>query len=559
MICVTFIRSEDTYTKTKADAVNSSIFALLERLRAYCHPRRSHCGPAKLPSRRWSKLSVEELERRLAPATLASGAALHYTDVDNDLVTVQFSSSLLTVNNDSSVFTFNNAFAASGPQQLEEINLLPLGTAANGLSISVTAAPTTAGGDGFVNVGFINAQYNLGTVTVHGDLGRINAGNSVTPTTGLTALTVHSLGVFGATTQAAGGNLQTNIYGKLGALNVATDIDGAYVNVLGGAAGSIGAVSVGGSVIGGASTGSGSIQSTGTIGPVTIGGDLVGGNGGDSGYVSSGAAMGPVTVGGDIQGGGASNSGIVVATTSLASIAVGGSVTGGAANDSGYVGADTTLGQVTITGSVVGAAGSASGVIFGGASIAGVKIGGALVGGSGSSTGGIEASTSSPGSLGPVAIGGNVQGGTGEFSGYIDCHGAIASITIGGSLLGAGTQSNSGNIQSSGNMGPVTIAGDVAGAGGAESGAVDSGGTLGAVTVGGDLIGGAGANSGEIDSPSAAIGMVAIHGYVAGGVARTLASSLPARRWPAPASGERWSAAAAITAAKSNRTGTWAQ
>ena len=73
-----------------------------------------------------------------------------------------------------------------------------MGTAANGLSISVTAAPTPAGGDGFANVGFINAQYNLDNVAIHGDLGRIDAGNSVMPTTGLAALTVESMGEFGA-------------------------------------------------------------------------------------------------------------------------------------------------------------------------------------------------------------------------------------------------------------------------------------------------------------------------------------------------------------------------
>ncbi len=195
--------------------MNFNLSSLIERVRISFGIKRNHREavpmrkhlPARSPRRAGARLRIEELETRLAPATLVNGTALHFTDVDNDLVTVQFSAAVLTATNDASVFTFNNAFATSGPQQLEEINLLPLGTAANGLSISVTAVPTAAGGDGFVNVGFINAQYNLGTVAIHGDLGRINAGNSVTPTTGLAALNVESIGDLGTTTQAAGGDL----------------------------------------------------------------------------------------------------------------------------------------------------------------------------------------------------------------------------------------------------------------------------------------------------------------------------------------------------------------
>ena len=299
----------------------------------------------------------------------------------------------MTAANDSNVFTFNNTFATSGPQQLEEINLLPLGTAASGLSITVSAVPTASGGDGFANVGFINAQYNLGTVTIHGDLGRIDAGNSVTPTTGLTALSVHSMGVFGTTTQAAGGNLGTNIYGKLGTLTVGSDIDEASVYVEGGAAGIIGRRQRGGSLIGGSPITTGEIESTGNMGPVTIGGDLVGGAGEDSGLIYSGGALGQVSVGGNIQGGsGLSECGVVYAAASLAGArsAARSSAAGGG---SGAIEAGTTLGQVNVGGAVVGGSAEDSGVISSTTSLAGVSVGGALVGGSTIYSGAIECST----------------------------------------------------------------------------------------------------------------------------------------------------------------------
>src|SRR5476651_1593718 len=99
--------------------------------------------PVKPRRRQWFILRVEELETRLAPAAMINSTTLRFTDVDSDLVTVQFSKPLLTAANVGSVFTFNSPLGDVGPQQLQEINLTGLAAAAaNGVSISITAVPT---------------------------------------------------------------------------------------------------------------------------------------------------------------------------------------------------------------------------------------------------------------------------------------------------------------------------------------------------------------------------------------------------------------------------------
>src|SRR5262249_50349502 len=97
-----------------------------------------------------------------------------------------------------------------------------IGASAAGTSLSVTGVRSAInGGDGFVNIGDINApNIDLGAVRVRGDLGQIDAGDAITTTAGLASLLVQSLGRFGISTQAAGGDLETDIQGPLGSLTV---------------------------------------------------------------------------------------------------------------------------------------------------------------------------------------------------------------------------------------------------------------------------------------------------------------------------------------------------
>src|SRR5262245_41147199 len=126
--------------------------------------------------RRRAALSVEELEARLARATLVAAMTLTYQDADTDEVTVRLSRPLLTAANIDSVFTFDTGPVAGNgtPQQLRTIDLTSL--AAEGVSLAITATPGF--GDGVVNVGYINATgLDLRDVSVAGDLGKIDSGD----------------------------------------------------------------------------------------------------------------------------------------------------------------------------------------------------------------------------------------------------------------------------------------------------------------------------------------------------------------------------------------------
>src|SRR5262249_4304912 len=172
------------------------------------------------------------LERRDAPATFVSPTKLTYQDIDGDNVTVTLSKPLLTAGNLNSVFTFDiPSVLNQTKQQLQTIDLTSFSAAAAGTSITVTATHSAiTGGDGQVNVGFINATgIDLGPVNIAGDLGRILAGDGDPAVPALKSLSVRSLGRFGTDTQAPGGNLRSNINGALGALMVKTDVVGARV------------------------------------------------------------------------------------------------------------------------------------------------------------------------------------------------------------------------------------------------------------------------------------------------------------------------------------------
>src|SRR5262249_45298935 len=123
---------------------------------------------------RQTRLCLEELESRLTPSVLGAPDSLTYQDVDGDLVTVRLSRKVLSGANVNSVFRFEPpGIDSAAPQQLQEIRLDALGPGAAGLSLAVTVA-ARPGGDDFANVGRIAAGFDLGDVSVQGDLGQID-------------------------------------------------------------------------------------------------------------------------------------------------------------------------------------------------------------------------------------------------------------------------------------------------------------------------------------------------------------------------------------------------
>lgn len=183
----------------------------------------------------------------------ANGKSATYTDVDGDLVTVKIQGK--TAKLAPGDFTFG--FSAGALPQLIK---LALDSDDFGASLTITSKRTAAGGDGYSNIGLIDATgIALSSVRIDGDLGRMNAG-------AVKLITVQSLGALGLATQGGNGDLVSNLTGNLGKLVVKASVHDA--TVLG--TGSIGAVMIVGSFLGGR------LSAGADLGVVTVRGDIIG-------------------------------------------------------------------------------------------------------------------------------------------------------------------------------------------------------------------------------------------------------------------------------------------
>jgi len=407
-----------------------SWLSTLHRCRRRRPPQRTSPHHKGLPQ-------LEELEGRLTPATLVSPSKVTWRDVDGDLVTCKLSLPVLTsASIADNVFTFNTGNTSSGntvPQILQSLHLFVLRRSAPG--VSVTIQSTRVGtGDGFVNIGAIDAQLSsetldLGAVVVDGDLGRIEAGDEDSGTPGLASLTVHSLGRFGTSNQAPGDTgLQSHVDGSLGSLTVAADVTVASVRVNG----DIGSVTIRGSLIGGSSSFSGSIICEATLGSIRIRGSVIGGTNDPSGLIEGDTRVGSVLIKGDLVGGSDTACGAIFSGGDLGPVTIRGSVIGGTAALCGEIEADGKLHAVIIGGSLIGSSGDSSGRILGSEAIGQVLIRGNVVGNSGSQSGAIL----SDGNIEAVTVKGSVQSGSGAQSGSVIAGKALGTVLVRGSLVG---------------------------------------------------------------------------------------------------------------------------
>jgi hypothetical protein len=453
---------------------------------------------------------IEPLEQRIAPATLVSPTTVSFQDKNGDAVTVTISKSLFTTANVGTLFTFDTG-SVNGDntvqQQLETLDLTSLGSAAKGVDITITATPVN-NSLGVVDVGYINASnIDLGNVTVGGDLGRIAVGDTNHSTQALHSLTVGSMGVQGLATQAAGGNLNTLIAGPVGAITINGDINGASaggesIGIGGGSHGTLGSLTVKGSIIGGTADFSGSVRTQGTIANVEVDGSITGGGGMNSGAIGTAGSLGTVLVKGSVTGGGGSFSGAILSTNSMTSVTIDGDLSGGGGPNSGEVGTAANLGTVTVEGSVFGGGGTLSGVILATGNIGSVTVDNGLIGGGGPDSGQIGAGKNvtsvTIGSAGislPVfkvkPLDGTFQGieaGEGSSSGTVLVGGKIGSVTINGDInlpvndgtatLKTSQVSGAGAISAGGNIQSVYVYGGV------YYGGILSGGSIGSVTIG---------------------------------------------------------------------------
>ena len=337
--------------------------------------------------------AIEPLEARIAPAAFVT-----YTDLDGDLVKITASAGPL----DAADLTFIGGGTGG---QLARLNLTDGGFNGANITFTVTKA---ANGDGLAAVGFIDAtDRDLGTVTVKGDLGQIEAGDDAYATPGLEALNVRSMGRYGLATQGGAGDLRSDIASALGALNVAGDFKDASLFVIG--------------------------NTEADIGSLTIGGSLIGGADQFSGYIGCEGALGALKIGGDLRGGAGLGSGLIEAVGKLASVTIAGSILGGTGKSSGGLVNYADMGPVKIGRDLRGGAGEGSGFTTSAGNLTSLSIGGSLVGGPAQSSGNVSVG----GDVGSLKIGRDLIGGYNRFAGCIECGGFLESLTIGGAIVAA--------------------------------------------------------------------------------------------------------------------------
>ena len=414
----------------------------------------------------------------IQPDSIASNLkSATWTDVDGDLVTLKLSRPSETL-----LTTAFHLLAKSATDRRAQLLSLTLDSDFDGADVSITVTKRAPGGDGKVNVGFIDATgVDLGNVIVGGDLGRIDAGGAVNDL-GLKSLTVGSFGLFEGRTQDTasaipidGSTITSTIKGAVGPLKVAGDMRADFNVVLAGSAtdgANLASVTIGGSLLGGETKFVGDIFVRDRLGPVKIAGDVRGGSARGAGYISAGAGIASLAVGGSLLGGSGSLGGSVRNSTgAVGPVTIGGSVLGGSGFESGaIIGDAASIGKVSIKGDLIGGTANHSGVIltrFTASDIAGVTIGGDARAGSVPESGGIFAA----GKLGPVVIGGDAIGtaaqpftlrGGGALTGTKSL--AVASVKVGGdfehALILGGYGANNAPVNGHAQIGAISVGGD---------------------------------------------------------------------------------------------------
>jgi hypothetical protein len=225
-----------------------------------------------------------------------------------------------------------------------------------------------------------------------------------------------------------------------------------------------------GDIIGGAGQSSGSIVSDYALGAikVTAAGKgvpthgIIGGTGDDSGQISAGTTMASVSVKGSLLGNAGTGSGSIVSNSvfsdsgdiqgNIGRISITGSITGGTAANSGQISAAGNLRSVTVGGNVTGA----------------------LASGTGSILAGVDLAASTGGDITTLKIGGTLQGanvpagqsGAINGSGYIEA-GHIGSATIhaiqAGTIGSGSTVSDDGAILAANDIASLRITGSITG------------------------------------------------------------------------------------------------
>lgn len=313
---------------------------------------------------------------------------------------------------------------------------------------AVTITEDLRGGSGS-RTGMLNSGSDLGAVSIGGSIigGSLASANSLSGAIlsvgNITSIKVAHDVVFGSGSksgyiQAGDFSITNNPLGKLGSLTIGGSLIGNATT--GGtveSANNIGPIKIGGSVVGGL------INSAKDIGTVSVGGSLLAGSTYSSGVISCGGNMGMVSIGHDIQGTSVLFSGLLFSVGNIAGVKVGGSILGGGANIADGV--------------------SDSGGILANGNIGAVSVGHDIIGGKNSTTT-------------QVIDGKNVFPQDLTDTGFVEAGGRITSVTVGGSIIagvnyGTGTTEFSGAIIAGDDLGALTVKGSILGSAGVGHGA----------------------------------------------------------------------------------------
>jgi hypothetical protein len=330
---------------------------------------------------------------------------------------------------------------------------------------SVTIGGSVIGGGASSDFAGSISGKNLGTITIHGDLAGNIGSNSgtITAKESIGNVTVGG-SIFGAGDQS--GRIAANGaagHFQIGNVTVGGSIVGGYAGSSSGgifgpgvATEKMGAVKIGGDIVGSTGTSAGQIDFR-EIASITVGGSLIGSSREYSAYLH-GAKVGAVNIGGDLVGGGYTSASIEFASTT--SITVAGSILGGTADFAGHIGGN--VGTIVVGHDIRGANITTGAPLYNG-SISGGTVGSVTVGGS--LIAGTDNSSGSPSNGGSIVLG------------------SLGSLTIKGSVIGNSTMT--ANIQASLSITSISVGGRV------EFGQIGSylaGAQLGSLKIGGDWI-----------------------------------------------------------------------
>lgn len=422
---------------------------------------------------------LETLEDRIAPASAT------FVDADGDVITVMTSKG--TAQNIMDVVT------GGANSEIENIALKD-NNVFKGSSLKVYVSSKASGGDGLANVWKVDATgIDLSSIEVNGDLAKVLAGDGNYANGSVKTIKVQSVGLNGGAADKAwllkG---YTTTFASAGSVNGASLI---WDNPDANGKLTITSLSIGGSLIGGATDDSGVVVvktgagGTAEIKTLNVGGGLTATNYHRSGSVLVGdtampdtyfGKIGKATIGGSLTGFAAKMySGTLYTSTSLGETAIGGSLIGGGEASGSIFSYNAINGPVKIGGLLDGGAGNYSGAVFANYKIGSVEIGGSVDGGAGSYSGSV---TSTLGSVGNVKIGSFLSGSNGFHAGAIYGKTGVGNVWIGGSVFG-------GSNDYAGSIATQTMNGDTY--------------AIGDVTIMGDLTGGSDFTTGQITAHNA--------------------------------------------------------